>query len=117
MSLALDDLDEAEDLAHYISTLTPADPPQTISGNVDKGKQLYAVCTACHGADGRGNKTLNAPKLRGQYDWYLIRQLDNYRSGLRGANRVDSYGQQMVPIAKTLNDEDMRDVVAYINML
>ncbi len=118
MALALDDLEEADELARYLSMLAPPEAPKIISGDVKRGKQVYGVCTACHGADGRGSKTLNAPALQGQYDWYLVRQLNNYRNGLRGTNQEDTYGMQMAPIAKTLTDEqDIKDVVAYINTL
>ena len=32
------------------------------AGDPAKGKARYAVCQACHGADGMGNKALNSPK-------------------------------------------------------
>ena len=34
-------------------------------GDVVVGRQLYATCAACHGAQGEGNRQLNAPKLAG----------------------------------------------------
>ncbi|MDP6206450.1 MAG: c-type cytochrome, partial [SAR324 cluster bacterium] len=45
------------------------------AGNPEKGKALYAVCVACHGTDGAGNKALNSPRIAGQEIWYLERQL------------------------------------------
>ncbi|HET9025867.1 MAG TPA: c-type cytochrome, partial [Burkholderiaceae bacterium] len=36
------------------------------------GQALYAVCAACHGAEGEGNPAMNAPKLAGQGPWYLV---------------------------------------------
>ena len=39
-------------------------------GDATKGKAAYAVCAACHGANGMGNKALNAPKIAGQEPWY-----------------------------------------------
>ena len=44
------------------------------------GQATYAVCTACHGAQGEGNQALNAPKLAGQPSWYLARQLHNFQA-------------------------------------
>ena len=43
------------------------------------GQALYAVCTACHGAQAEGNPALNAPKLSGQAAWYLKRQLQQFQ--------------------------------------
>ena len=39
------------------------------AGNAEKGKALYAVCVACHGKDGAGNKALNSPRIAGQESW------------------------------------------------
>ena len=41
-------------------------------------------CTTCHGTDGRGNEGIEAPRLAGMEDWYLRRQLENFRAGIRG---------------------------------
>ena len=85
------------------------------SGDATKGKASYAVCAACHGANGMGNKALNSPQIAGQEPWYLERQLKNFKGGLRGANAKDPYGMQMRPMAMTLaNDEAIKNVSAYI---
>ena len=34
------------------------------AGNPEKGKALYAVCVACHGTDGAGNKAVSYTHLR-----------------------------------------------------
>ncbi len=49
-------------------------------------RPLYAACAACHGAQGEGNRALNAPKLTGQGDWYLQRQLKYFKQGARGTH-------------------------------
>lgn len=91
---------------------------QMVSGDPSRGKTLYEICAACHGADASGSKVLNAPALAGQSDWYLVRQLDNYKTGRRGYAPADTAGQQMRGAAAVLeNDADVRDVVAYINTL
>lgn len=87
-------------------------------GNAENGEALYQTCAGCHGAQGQGNPALNAPKLSGIGDQYLIRQLKYYRDGVRGAHSDDSLGQQMAAMMGTLPDDDaIRDVVAYINTL
>lgn len=61
---------------------------------------------------------MGAPPLAGQYSWYLLRQLQAYRSGQRGADENDSRGAVMKQIAATLQqDQDLNDLVAYISTL
>jgi len=87
-------------------------------GDAERGKTLFATCTACHGADGRGNQQLNAPPLHQADGWYLLTQLKNFKHGVRGANPQDTTGGQMRPMAQGLSDEQaMRDVIAYIDTL
>jgi len=88
------------------------------AGDATKGKAAYAVCAACHGANGMGNKALNAPRIAGQEPWYLERQLKNFKGGLRGANTKDPYGMQMRPMALTLaNDQAVSDMAAYVSSM
>jgi cytochrome c oxidase subunit 2 len=88
------------------------------AGDAERGKTLYATCGACHGANGEGLEALNAPKLAGQEEWYVIRQLENFKNGVRGNNPRDTYGMQMAPMAQTLVDaQAMQDVAAYIRTL
>ena len=87
-------------------------------GDASAGQAAYQVCAACHGADGQGSADLHAPKLAGQDSWYLKRQLQHYKGGVRGTHADDAYGQQMAPMAATLVDEAAIDnVVAYIQTL
>lgn len=88
------------------------------AGDAMAGKPLFTVCAACHGARAEGNPALNAPKLSGQADWYLQRQLKNFKSGARGTHDKDVFGKQMAPMAATLlDDRAVDDVVAYIRTL
>ena len=87
-------------------------------GDATVGQALYAPCAACHGMQGEGNQVLNAPKLSGQEDWYLKRQLHNYKNGRRGANPADVNGMQMAAMANTLIDAAaINSVIAYIQTL
>ena len=82
------------------------------------GKALYQTCSACHGANGEGIQALNSPKLSGQEDWYLKRQLHYFKSGVRGAAENDVFGKQMAPMAAILTDDKaINDVVGYITSL
>jgi cytochrome c oxidase subunit 2 len=76
------------------------------------------VCAACHGLDGTGNEALSSPGLAGLDDWYVMRQLELYAAGLRGAHADDPYGQQMRALAAVFPDEQTRrDLAAYLASL
>lgn len=96
-------------------------PPSSVTlvaGDPDRGKMLYGSCAACHGASGEGNPALGGPRLAGIDDWYLLRQLLNYRRGLRGYDAGDQPGRQMAAQAALLPDEEAaRDVIAYLTGL
>jgi len=115
---ALPDDDAIRNVSAYIETLRAEPSPITISGDIEQGADLYANCAVCHGADGEGIWALNAPALAGQSDWYLVTQLRNFREEIRGAHPMDLYGDQMMMLADVLaTDEDINDVVAYLNTL
>ncbi|MFN0002879.1 MAG: c-type cytochrome [Pseudohongiellaceae bacterium] len=87
-------------------------------GDAVKGKAYFATCGACHGAAAEGMEALNAPKLAGQESWYIVRQLQNFKKGIRGANPLDTYGLQMAPMSQLLaDDQAMEDVAAFIKTL
>ena len=76
------------------------------------------TCGACHGWDGEGRYAVNASKLAGLNDWYMVTQLKNFRDGIRGSHAEDKYGMQMNMMAAILRSDDrVNDVVAYINTL
>jgi cytochrome c553 len=68
-----------------------------------KGAASYeAVCLACHGVDGNSGAPVN-PKLAQQHPEYLVKQLQEFKSGKRN-NAV------MKGFASTLSDDDMRNI-------
>ena len=88
------------------------------AGDEARGKALYGVCATCHGPDAQGMKEMNAPRLAGREEWYLIRQLQNFKSGARGKDPRDTYGLQMAPMAQVLADQQaIEDVAAYLRSL
>ena len=84
---------------------------------LERGGDVYGVCETCHGEQGEGSEDLAAPKLAGQYDWYLAAQLRNFRANLRGIHEADENGQIMQAMAADLEDEEIEDVVSYIMTL
>jgi cytochrome c oxidase subunit 2 len=102
----------------HIATLPDQPVPATVEGDAGAGARRYAVCAYCHGARGEGIQHMNAPRLAGMSDWYLVRQLEHFKQGIRGGHPQDYYGKQMGFMADILQDEQaIRDVVAYINTL
>jgi cytochrome c553 len=80
---------------------------QTTKPDVAKGAALYGqVCVACHAADGNSNTPVN-PKLARQHPEYLVKQLQEFKSGKR-ENAV------MKGFASALSDADMRNVAYWL---
>ena len=79
---------------------------QTAKPDLAKGAASYgAVCVACHAADGNSTTPAN-PKLAQQHPEYLVKQLQEFKSGKR-KNAV------MAGMAAPLSDDDMRNVAAF----
>jgi cytochrome c553 len=97
----------------------PAGPPVAPAaaepqGNPQAGQQIASAggqngltaCASCHGAQGEGNAQGGFPRLAGQGEAYLARQLTAYADGAR-VNPI------MQPIAKAMNAQQMRDAAAW----
>jgi cytochrome c553 len=119
MSLSLRNDEELAAVAAYVASLPPVLPVATLhGGDAARGQALYAPCAACHGPDAAGIQPLNGAPLRASNDWYLLRQMQNFRSGVRGTNAKDASGSLMRPMSMTLADEQaILDVLAYISTL
>ena len=50
----------------------------------------------------KAEKSQMLPKISGQHSWYIARQLNNFKNGVRGTHINDITGMQMRPIAMTL---------------
>lgn len=83
----------------------------------DDGEKLFAPCVACHGSKGEGNAALNAPAIAGQEAVYIERQLHNFRSRRRGADKSDALGAQMQAAATALDDAAVAKVASYVAKL
>ena len=118
MAMTLNREGDVSSVAEYVAQLEAPFPASTLDGNAGAGAAVYEqVCVACHGPDGMGNEILRAPPIVQLQDWYLVKQLENFRSGARGADPQDTWGQTMRAQAFTLTDQAMRDVIAYVQTL
>jgi cytochrome c553 len=75
------------------------------AGDAAAGKTKSASCAACHGPDGN-SPTPAFPKIAGQHEGYLVKQLKEYKSG----ERVNA---TMNGMAAPLSEQDMLDLAAY----
>lgn len=77
------------------------------AGNVAAGKAKSVTCAACHGADGN-SVAPNFPKLAGQGEAYLLKQLHDFKSGAR-KNGI------MSGMVAPLSEQDMENLAAYFS--
>jgi cytochrome c553 len=100
--------------AWTIATNAHAQAPSTDGSDSNAGKQIatggapngVAACASCHGAQGEGNAASNFPRIAGQPQAYLARQLRSYANGSR-VNPI------MGPIAKALTPQQIDAVSSY----
>lgn len=89
--------------APVFSAYAAGDAPKAAKPDLVKGEASFtAVCAACHGADGNSAIAAN-PKLSQQHPEYLVKQLQEFKSGKRN-NAV------MKGFAAALSDDDMRNI-------
>ena len=81
-----------------IKTEVKASKPDLVKG----AASYEAVCLACHGVDGNSGAPVK-PKLAHQHPEYLVKQLQEFKSGKRN-NAI------MKGFASTLSDDDMRNI-------
>lgn len=112
-------VESAADFQTWLATQpTFAETQARVTGDVNAGQQLFAACASCHGQQAEGNQALSAPKLAGLQQWYLERQLNYFKEGVRGTAEGDSAGAMMRPMAMILADDTaVRNVSAYIASL
>jgi cytochrome c oxidase subunit 2 len=115
MAAVLADDAAIDNVVAFIGTLPDTPSPKSVAGSAADGSARYGTCASCHGADGRGIQAMNAPRLKGMSDWYMVTQLRNFRDGVRGGHPQDLYGAQMAMMAAILRDDRaVADIVAYI---
>ena len=90
-------------LAGWTHAVTAADP--ILTGDAVAGKDKSMPCSACHSADGN-SAVPTFPKLAGQGEKYLVKQMKDIRDGARPvptmAGQVDN-----------MSNQDLADIAAY----
>ena len=85
----------------FASTTLPA----AAAGDAEAGKKKAGQCQTCHGMDGM-SKLPEAPHLAGQNPIYLVRALNDYKSGARK-------NEMMSVVIGALTPEDINDLAAF----
>ncbi|MBF0470951.1 MAG: cytochrome c4 [Gammaproteobacteria bacterium] len=75
------------------------------AGDAAAGKVKTATCMACHMTDGNSVNPI-WPKLAGQHESYLVKQLNEFKSGLRK-------DPTMTAMSMALSEQDVEDVSAF----
>lgn len=75
------------------------------AGDAAAGQGKVVMCGACHGADGN-SAAPNFPKLAGQGERYLLKQMNDIKSGARPV-------VEMTGLLDSLGDQDLADISAY----
>ncbi len=93
----------AGEAAHTAAAAPAAAAPKVTKPDLVKGEASFtAVCASCHGADGNSGTPVN-PKLSQQHPEYLVKQLQEFKSGKR-KNAV------MQGFASALSEDDMKNI-------
>ncbi|MDR5753353.1 MULTISPECIES: cytochrome c [unclassified Caballeronia] len=79
------------------------------AADVKAGRAKAVQCQACHGIDGLA-KIPEAPNLAGQTEEYLVKALNDFKSGAR-------QNDMMTLMAKPLTDADIANLAAYYHSL
>ena len=90
------------------SLLVTLSNPIIAAGDAEAGQAKSATCMGCHGLV--GNSTIpDFPKLAGQGQAYLVKQLQHFKSGERN-------NAMMAGVASLLSEQDIEDIAAYYSI-
>jgi cytochrome c oxidase subunit II len=90
-----------------------------------RGATLYATCAECHGQKGEGIEATKAPRLAGREDWFIKKQVEDFRRRDRGKDDSKETGflppeertQFMHPVADKLTGGDIKAIIAHLATL
>lgn len=80
----------------------------------DRGEKLFEGCVQCHGGDGGGDPSGSVPRVAGQHQSVLVRQVLQFRGGKHWDMRMEGVASKDGMLPKP---QDIADVAAWINSL
>lgn len=112
MAATVTTIEDAFDISAYFASQNQM--LNTPNPNED-GKRLYIIyrCISCHGEDGQGRPQNNPmfPVIGGQHKEYLIKQLDDFRTGLRDTDMSGT----MPLLAKRMSAAETEAIADYLD--
>ncbi len=69
------------------------------------------ACISCHGPQGKGNPAAKYPKISGQHADYTLKQLKDYKSGVR---KPKGNAAMMRDIVVKMSEDEMKAVTNYM---
>jgi len=84
-------------------------PFSVLAADAGAGKAKSAMCAGCHGADGNSPISAN-PKLNGQHEKYLVKQLEDFT---KAADQGGRNSPMMAGMAASLSAADRANIAAY----
>ncbi len=90
----------------------PAAGAVTAAASALDGAKLYMekTCVACHGKDAKTPILPDYPKLAGQNEAYIVRQMTDIKSGARSHGNTAA----MQGIMHLVNDDEIKALAAYL---
>lgn len=118
MAAAIKDLaqEKIDAALTYLESIKSIEPGKRVFGDRWRGESLYERgCAICHGEKGEGSIQYNMARLDMQHGWYLSKQINHFRSDVRGIHSADESGKTMAFYAKLLpDDQAVEDVVSWL---
>ena len=101
-------LPKEKEKASEETSVKPSVPVVVLTTDAQKrGQKLYQKCIVCHGKHGTGKKSQQAPKIAGQYDWYIYDKIKSMQDGVW-------VNKKMYPYIKKLSDRDVKDLSVFL---
>jgi cytochrome c len=99
----------------WLAVAARAEPAAPAAGGTLTGSELYLqrTCVACHGKDAKTPILPDYPKLAGQNAAYLLRQMQDIKSGARANGNTAA----MRGVMHLANDEELRVISEWLATL
>lgn len=81
--------------------------------NLAHGRMIFTTCAMCHGAEGGGNSQRSVPRIAGQHESVIIRQLVDYRHGKRWDDRMEAFTNRHM----LRDSQEIADIAGYVSQI
>ena len=106
--------DELPRIADYYESLPIAHSTETVAGDINNGKGLYAAnCEGCHSSY-FGRFLTSSPKISHLTGPYILEQLTLFSANKRQFHSENKHKIKMIEVSKRFNNKELSDITAYI---